>query len=197
MDNLAEVLGEELANQVTEKLSGKKLMVDSNFVPISRFNDINSQKIALEDMVSQLNTNIDSLKSKDLDIQKVIDERDKIKSDFENRLINERVNHSLEVELIKVGARNNKAVLSLLDMDKIKLSDTGVVGLSEQLESLKTTDAYLFEGKKVINSDNSKVVSPPPKENPFKTNNYYEQVKLKKENPALFFQLAKEAGVDF
>jgi len=147
MDNLAEVLGEELANQVTEKLSGKKLMVDSNFVPISRFNDINSQKIALEDMVSQLNTNIDSLKSKDLDIQKVIDERDKIKSDFENRLINERVNHSIEVELIKVGARNNKAVLALLDMDKIKLSDNGVVGLSEQLESLKTTDAYLFEGK--------------------------------------------------
>lgn len=61
---------------------------------------------------------------------------------------------AVERELGKLGARNFKAVRSLLDMDALSLEEDSVVGLSEQLEKIKEENGFLFDS-----SDAPKVVS--------------------------------------
>ena len=48
------------------------------------------------------------------------------------------------------GAKNTKAVLALLDLDKVSVDEDGqLFGISEQLEELQKTDAYLFTPKQI------------------------------------------------
>lgn len=55
-------------------------------------------------------------------------------------------NHSLENKLRDSGARNVKAVRSLLESENIKFNDEDneVIGLQDQLEKLRESDSYLF-----------------------------------------------------
>lgn len=64
---------------------------------------------------------------------------------YEADLVTARKNSGIELALFKAGAKNSKAVRALLDLDKISLSDKGeLVGISEQLDSIKKDNDYLF-----------------------------------------------------
>ena len=57
--NLKEKLGEELYSQVVEKLGDTKIMIDDgNFIPKSRFDEVNTQKKELKEQVDTLNKNL-------------------------------------------------------------------------------------------------------------------------------------------
>jgi hypothetical protein len=63
-----------------------------------------------------------------------------------NARMNEiRVDWELTAGLKQAGARNEKAVLALIDRSKIKVTEEGVQGVAEQLEALRESDPYLFE----------------------------------------------------
>jgi hypothetical protein len=47
--------------------------------------------------------------------------------------------------LVEAKAKNPKLARAALDMSLIKLDGEKLLGLSEQLESLKKSDAYLFD----------------------------------------------------
>ena len=54
-------------------------------------------------------------------------------------------------EKIIAKSKNDKAVQALLDMDALKLTESGeIIGLKEQLESLQKNDPYLFESDKKV-----------------------------------------------
>lgn len=55
-----------------------------------------------------------------------------------------RVDWTLAAALKEAGARNDKAVLALIDRDKIKVEGETVTGVTEQLEALRKSDPYLF-----------------------------------------------------
>ena len=50
-------------------------------------------------------------------------------------------------ELTKAGANDPTDILPHLNMDAITISDKGIVGLSDQLEPIKTAKPYLFKGE--------------------------------------------------
>jgi len=52
---------------------------------------------------------------------------------------------ALNTALTTAKARNTKAVRALLDESIIKVTDTGIAGLSEQLDNIRKDNAYLFE----------------------------------------------------
>src|SRR5699024_2515274 len=52
---------------------------------------------------------------------------------------------AIDLALVKIGARNPKAVNALLDAEKVEITDEGIKGLDEQLEALIESDAYLFQ----------------------------------------------------
>lgn len=59
-----------------------------------------------------------------------------------------KLDNAIEAALTASGARNNKAVRSLIDAGKLKLSEDGTLeGLKEQLDAVRRSDSYLFEDK--------------------------------------------------
>lgn len=69
-----------------------------------------------------------------------------------NKQINEfKLNSAIENAANKSGAKNVKALKSLLNFETIIVSDDGVVGLDEQINKLKETESYLFKNETVVN----------------------------------------------
>src|SRR5699024_11192410 len=67
------------------------------------------------------------------------------KSEHQKELERTKLNYELDQSLILNKARNPRAVRALLDTETVKFDDEGkLIGLSEQLESLKESDPYLF-----------------------------------------------------
>ena len=50
-------------------------------------------------------------------------------------------------ELTKAGANDPKDIMPHLNMDAITVNDKGIVGLTDQLEPIKTAKPYLFKGE--------------------------------------------------
>ena len=64
---------------------------------------------------------------------------------FEAELLANRKTYAIDIALTKAGARNNKAVKALLDEEKLAFNDKGeLVGITEQLETIKKDNDYLF-----------------------------------------------------
>lgn len=54
MEDLKNLLGEELFNKIQEKLGDKKVMVDDNFIPKTRFDQVNQEKNNLKKQLDEL-----------------------------------------------------------------------------------------------------------------------------------------------
>ena len=79
--------------------------------------------------------------------------------DWTSKLETIRKDSILELALTKANAKNIKATKALLDLEKLKLEEDKLVGLDEQLENLRKTEAYLFGGeqpeqKKIVRGGN-------------------------------------------
>ena len=109
--------------------------------------------------------------------------------------------NALTMALLKSGAKNTKAVLALLDTDKISLDVDNLLGFNDQVEKLKTSDAYLFETSPSMQGYETKGGSGDTdpngaKDNPFdkKTKNLTKQAELWAKDPQQAMKLAKQAG---
>lgn len=71
-------------------------------------------------------------------------------AEHESTVTRIRKQSEIKLGVTQAGARNLKAVMALLDDDKIELADDGIKGLTEQLEALKENEAYLFEEAKPL-----------------------------------------------
>ena len=117
-------------------------------------------------------------------------------------LANYKKNNALDLAIIKAGAKNPKAVKALLNTDRISVDGENLIGLNEQLEALKTSDAYLFgEGSGLSgrspSAGSSGADTNEPKDNPFKkeTFNLTQQAAIYKKDPEQAKRLAAAAGV--
>lgn len=206
--SIKEILGEELFENVKEKLDGKELIVnDGSYIPRERLNDKNDEIDKLEEQIKQRDTQIDQLKN---DTQITDELKDKIEElqdqnkentkQLKQELEQQKMDSAVELALTKAKAKNPKAVKALLDLEKIKLTDDEIVGLDEQLNNLKENEDYLFEigkgnggsGGSDFNEGNKN-----PDTNPWMKGNINlsEQAKLLKENPSTAQSMMKEAGV--
>lgn len=199
--DLKELLGEELYKQVTEKLGDKKVMVDDgNFIPKSRFDEVNEAKKELEKQISDRDKQLKDLSAKaqgNEELTKQIEElqlsNKQTKDDYENKIASIQFNYALEGALTGAKCKNNKALKALLNLDEVKYQEGKLEGLESQIESLKKEASYLFD---IESNPGSKGFNPggePGFKNPFSKEhfNLTEQAKLLKENPSLANQLRK------
>ncbi|NFL75524.1 scaffolding protein [Clostridium sporogenes] len=197
--DLKEILGEELYNQVMQKVGDNKIDVvnDGNWIPKDKFNTLNEQ-------LKTANTTIGDLKKNNTDNEelqtKVTDYETKVK-DYEKKIQDMQFNYALEGALKGANVRNTKAVKALLNLEGVKLDGENVLGLSEQIEALKKSDSYLFAEEQkpqfsgVEPTDGSKI---PQGYNPWKKENFNltDQGKIFKENPEQAKQLMAQAGIN-
>lgn len=152
---LKELLGEELYKQVEEKVNAAKAKVEivstGEWIPKSKFDEVNSAKGKLEESLKDRDKQLESLKhdatgAEDLKakIAELQDENKAKKSEYEKALKEERLNGALRLSL-KGAAYDPDIVIGMLDREKLtQLEDGSVTGLDEQLKSLREEKGFLF-----------------------------------------------------
>lgn len=68
---------------------------------------------------------------------------DNLKNEYESKLKTAAV----IAEITKAGANDPADILPHIDLSAVTINDKGSVGLSEQLEAIKTAKPYLFKGE--------------------------------------------------
>lgn len=195
-------LSEELGNKVLEALKNK-------VIPKSRFDDVNNAKKNAESLLAERDKQIEDLKASagaSDDLKKQIeklqaDNKAAVEAkDAEIKSI--KINNAVNTALLSAGAKNIKAVMALVDMDKVKLSEKGdISGIDEQIEALKGSDdsKFLFKedkpsttikGTKPV-SGNTGGAGAITKEQ-FTKMGYKERVELYNTNKELYDELSKE-----
>lgn len=128
-------------------------------VPYDRFKQVNDDKKALEGQLTERDKAITDLSAK----VKAGEGAEKSIADLQEQLkqkdtavLAARKDAAVQVALTQAKAKNAKAVMALLDADKLELQEDGSVkGLKEALEGLQKSDAYLFEPAKAAASQSS------------------------------------------
>lgn len=153
-------LTEELATKVAKELDG-------NYVPKTRFNEVNTELKQAKDQVKERDSQLETLK-------KSVGDSDELKKQIET-LQNENKTkdeaHAAEIKQIKIDAavdkaladakaKNPKAVKALLDLAKAEISDDGTIkGLDAQIKTLSEAEdsKFLFDTDNTQNKNqNSK-----------------------------------------
>ena len=150
---LKELLGEELYSQVTEKLGDKKIMVDDgNFIPKSRFDQVNQAKKELEVQLKDRDTQLADLSKNNKDNENLLNQIKDLQAlnkqtttDYENKINQIQFDYALDGALTNAKSKNNKALKALLDMNSIKYQEGKLEGLQEQIEALQKDASYLFD----------------------------------------------------
>ncbi|CQR51473.1 phage scaffolding protein [Paenibacillus riograndensis] len=123
-----------------------------HFVPKSQYNELTDTKKKLEKDITDRDTQLEAL-SKDAgasetlkaEIARLQGENKTTKEKYEADLKDMTLNNAITAAL-NGKVHNEKVVTGLIDKNKLVIGDDGkVVGLDEQLTTLKTSDAYLFK----------------------------------------------------
>lgn len=201
MEELLKKLGfsEEQISKVIGGMKENKIYTTTEEKLDERYSKLKEQKEALEEQVKNANDTIADLKKGNKDneiLQTKIGEYESKVTNYEKKISEMQFNHALEGALKGASVKNTKAVRALLNLENIKLDGENILGLSDQIDALKKSDAYLFE---------TTIVGGTPKDgksslgnNPWKkeTFNLTEQGKIFKENPDEAKNLMAQAGIN-
>lgn len=158
LEVLKEHLSEETYSAVAKELEGKDIKLANlstgEYVSKGKYEALEIQltntQTLLTDTSAKLETAIkntgdnEALKQ-ELENLKTTNQTnlDNLKSEYESKLKTAAV----MAEITKAGANDPADILPHIDMSAVTMTDKGAVGLSEQLESIKTAKPYLFKGE--------------------------------------------------
>lgn len=180
-------LGEELAIKVAGE-SKKEL---EGYVERAKYLELETEKNQLAESNKSLTKNLEEvkknvgdneeLKKQISDMQEAQKAKDKEYADNIEKI---RLDNALDIALMSAGAKNNKAVKALLNLDGAKIGEDGkVVGLDEQLKALKSAadSSFLFEVTQTPKGGN--LAGNPEKKVNFNEMTYSQMEKYLAENP--------------
>ncbi len=169
MEFLKPILGDELYLAVAQKLADRTDIKIANlaqggYVAKEKFMAAMEKVAALEAELKNAQQNTASAKEAQnaiallqATVQKLQQEKELIGRQFEQKLLQEKIETAIMAALTKAKAKNMKAVRALIDESRIVLKDGALTGLTEQIESIKSSDPYMFE----ISRDTGGGTNPP------------------------------------
>ncbi|BAH07945.1 phage scaffolding protein [Clostridium kluyveri] len=163
MPKLSEILGDSFT-QIPEDLQKKYKDIDlvdsTDYVPKSKFDQVDSQAKEYKKQVGERDKQISDLKEqyKNVDgLEAKVTELEAInktqKETLEKQLADTIFNNALEKSLDTYSVKDKKLVMALIDKDKLKVDGDNIIGIKEQIEPLQKSHEYLFE--KQINGTSS------------------------------------------
>lgn len=136
---LTEEQAEKVLSANTEQLKG--------FIPKARFDEVNNAKKQAEKDLSDRDKQLETLKNSTGDIEtlkqtiETLQNENKAAMDKYNAELAEiKLAGAVDTALLGADALNVKAVKALLDMSKIKMDGDVLLGINEQIESLKKAE---------------------------------------------------------
>lgn len=152
---LKAILGDAYTEDTDKKVSEQ---IGKDFVSRADFNTANESKKALEVQIADRDKQIkgfEKLAGDNEELKKQLtgaqDANKTAKTDYEASIKKLTLDGKVEAALMGAKAKNTKAVRALLDASKISLDGENVLGLAEQLETLKKDASYLFGDEKPLN----------------------------------------------
>lgn len=149
--SLFELLAKHGIEVPEEKKQGLETEFSESYREAQEFKELNTELEGIKGQLSQANEQIAGFKELDIEgvKQKAAEWEQKYNQAAENsaREIEQlKFDFALDRELTKAQARNPKAVKALLDRDALKYDKGKIIGLEEQLETLKKGEdsAFLF-----------------------------------------------------
>ena len=152
--DLKSLLGEELFKQVDAALKDKDVVIElqENHIPKTRFDEVNTQakdhKARADKFEKDLADAMKNAKSQEELNAKIAElnaSNEKTKTEYETRIAQRERDYLLQDSLKAVKAKNPKAAMALLDLEKVVVKDGKLDGLDSQIEALKKSDPYLFD----------------------------------------------------
>lgn len=155
---LKEHLSEETYNAVASELEGKDLKLANlstgEYVSKGKYEaletQLNNTQTLLTDTSAKLETAIQSAGDnealrQELENLKTTNQSnlDNLKNEYESKLKTAAV----MAEITKAGANDPADILPHIDMSAVTINDKGSMGLSEQIEAIKTSKPYLFKAE--------------------------------------------------
>jgi len=157
-----------LDDEIAKKCEAASLEELKEYIPKSRFDEVNSAKKKFESDVKDRDKQLEDLKKSTGNIEDLkkqiesLQKENKEKAEhYELEMQKLRVDTKIESTLSNFGARNIRSVKALLDgVDKFKFDKDGnIEGLEDQIKQIKKSDPYLF-----ANNDTSSVKGVKPVE---------------------------------
>ena len=162
---LKEALGEELYNQVTEKLGDKKVDFLDDYVPKSRF----KEKV---DEVNTLKEQIGSLEKSSQEVEKLIkdnketkeayekikNQNEQLKVEYEAKLTNNQKRTLLNEELTAAGADLKdlrEFLVSKINIEEVEIKEGKIRDIEEHIKKLKENYSNMFKETKLVGNDNA------------------------------------------
>ena len=136
---LTEEQAEKVLSANTEQLKG--------FIPKSRFDEVNNAKKQLEKDIAERDNQLETLKNSTSDIEtlkatiaNLQNDNKAAKEQYDAELAEIKLAGAVDTALLGADALNVRAVKALLDMSKIKMDGDVLLGINEQIESLKKAE---------------------------------------------------------
>lgn len=146
MEFLKKILGEELYAQVAAKLEGNDSVKLANlatgeYVSKSKHD---AEQLAKDKRIQELTDKIKNFEG--VDVKQLQTDVENWKTKYNQDLESARLDSAIQLAIAKSGTLSEKALMGLLDKDKIKLDKDGnLTGLDEQIEAIKKEDSFLFK----------------------------------------------------
>ena len=159
MDKLKALFGTEALTweQLEEKLKDNKEVKLANLAAGShiskgKYDELETKYNTANETIKGLQETVSKFDGVDLDGLKksVTDWETKYNTDIAAVKLDSAVN----MALVEAKAKNPKLAKAALDMSVIKLDGDKLLGLTEQLDTLKKSDAYLFETEQKADDPN-------------------------------------------
>jgi predicted metalloprotease len=156
MEFLKDALGEELYRQVEGALHGNERiklanLADGGYVSKDKFSSESEKLKEAQRQLQERDTQLVELRESAAGndnlqdtIRKLEDANRAQKEAMEQRLMQQARDYAIAQAVREYDPKNQKAVLAILDHEKIKVEGDAVHGLAEQMEALKQSDGYLF-----------------------------------------------------
>ena len=145
--NKEELLKLGLTEEQAEKVLSANIEQLKGFIPKARFDEVNNAKKQAEKDLSDRDKQLETLKNSTGDIEtlkqtiETLQNENKMAADKYNAELAEiKLAGAVDTELLGADALNVKAVKALLDMSKIKMDGDVLLGINEQIESLKKAE---------------------------------------------------------
>jgi len=153
--SLKEYLKEAFGDAYTEEIDTKVGQeLGAGYIPKQTYTEQSTKLKNLEAQSAEQTKQLETLKKSagdNAELLKQIEtfkaENQTLKETQEKELQSIRFEYALDSALTSAGAKSAKAVKGFLDVSKLTLDGENIIGLKEQIDSVKKSDAYLFEEK--------------------------------------------------
>ena len=154
---LKEHLSEDTYNAVASELEGKDIKLANlstgEYVSKGKYEALETQLSNTQTLLTDTSAKLEAAIQSAGDNEALKQELENLKNTNQTEIANltaqydaKLKNAAVMAELTKAGANDPADILPHLKMEAITVTDNGIVGLSDQLEPIKTAKPYLFKG---------------------------------------------------